>query len=95
MSQSSIMKLRRVCAAGAALGLLLLVVGTVVMFSMGKGPQAQPAGAVAMVGLALAMVAATTILLTSRCPFCRKWVHPWYLPRRGVHCPLCGKTVDH
>ena len=43
----------------------------------------------AMVGAAMAM--ALTAFLRSRCPYCGKWVHPWYWPRRGRYCPKCGQ----
>lgn len=91
MHPETVMRLRKVCVAVMAVGFLALILGLVLMFVAGRGRQAQPAGAVAMVGVALFVLANLTIWLTSRCPFCRKWVHPWYYPRRGVHCPHCGK----
>ena len=50
-----------------------------------------------IIGLALAGVGVVSWLavhFTSRCPFCGKWINPWYYPRRGVHCPKCGKTTE-
>ena len=52
-------------------------------------------GAWGIVGLSLMGIAAVSWLFvyaTCRCPFCHKWIPPWYYPRRGFHCPKCGKT---
>jgi hypothetical protein len=95
MHHQTVMRLRKECVAVCIVGLLVFILGMVLMFTAGRGSPAQPAGAaVAMVGAVEAVLACLPILLTSRCPFCRKWVHPWYYPRRGVHCPHCGKTSD-
>jgi len=49
-----------------------------------------------IVGLSLVGIALFWWLVayfTTRCPFCGKWIAPRYYPRRGVHCPQCGKTA--
>lgn len=49
-----------------------------------------------VIGLALigiSLVSWLAVYFTSRCPFCGKWIDPWYYPRPGVHCPKCGKTT--
>jgi len=51
-------------------------------------------GGVGLCLVGIALVSWLTVYFTSRCPFCGKWIDPWYFPRRGVHCPKCGKTTQ-
>ncbi|GAF78069.1 unnamed protein product [marine sediment metagenome] len=50
-----------------------------------------------VIGVSLVVVATVSwlaVYFTTRCPFCGKWIDPWYYPRPGFHCPKCGKTND-
>ena len=44
--------------------------------------------------LAVALLLWTVIFLTSRCPFCGKWVHPLYRSHPTRHCQECGKKFS-
>jgi hypothetical protein len=84
------------------LAVALLGIGILVMDSR-QGPSDAAGGLFrvrsvwSIIGLSLlgaAVVSWLVVLVTTRCPFCGKWIDPWYHPRRGMHCPKCGKTRE-
>ena len=88
--------IKKVAFLGMLLGAAIAALGVAVVGLMGPGRQAAVPGAIAVSGIAITIVSSLGILPVlhnSKCPHCRRWVHPWYRPSQTVHCPFCGKLA--